>query len=221
MKNAKKRFFVPSSDNVFGAIRFARVMIDSGCSTLLLPYPGRDILQSLAGNEYLWRVGKSSGVGPVYTVVLMIKHYEHDSVGNIKLAGLPVMPLPFYRIHLKPAEASEVLAMNKLQGQSLTMTQEYAAANYPGANKPRHHVLLGQTVLDHYISVQHRNAFVMCTTMPSNNDMMRVHQLVNNLAKPPGFDMYEDDDHDGDVDWDYEDYFDPWNEDELMDEIVG
>ena len=220
MRNAKKRFFVPSSDNTFGAICFTRALVDSGRSTVLLPCPGRAILESLARDECLWRVGSSSGVGLVDSVVLMIKHCENDLVGGVKLAGLDVMPLPHCRIHLNSAQAAEVIAMGKSQGASLTKIQPFAAADCPN-NKPRHHVLLGQTVLDRFISVQHRNAFVMCTDMPSAQDMMEIHQLLNTLEKPPGFDLCEDDDHDGDFDWDREEFCDPWSEDELMDEIDG
>ena len=66
------------------------------------------------------------------------------------------------------------------------------------------------------IAVQHRNAFVICSELPSAQDMTRVHQVLNDLDKPEGFDDLEDDDHDADAD--FEDHFDPWEEEELMDE---
>jgi hypothetical protein len=214
LRNSKKRFFVPSSMNSFGGISYPNVMIDNGCSSLLLPYPGMEALQAFSSNDFIWKIGSSGGTGPVNSVVLLIKHYENPSVGFINLAGSNVMPLPYLRIHLNTQTAQEVIDSNRVTNDNLTKLQEYVAMNYPP--KTRHHVLLGQMVLDEMISVQHRSAFVLCSELPSAQDMARVHQVLNNLEKPEHFDELEDDDHDGDAD--FEENFDPWEEEELMDE---
>ena len=62
---------------------------------------------------------------------------------------------------------------------------------------------------------------MICDEMPLDQDMMQIARLLNNLKKPVGFNLYKDDNHDGDFDWDYENFFDPWNKDKLMDEIDG
>lgn len=215
MKNAKKRFFVPSSENSFGGIPYSNVMIDNGCSSLLLPFPGVDVLQAFAGGDYVWKIRSSGGTGAVNCVVLLIKHFENPSIGDIKLAGKHVCSLPFLRIHLNTTTAGQVIEMGKLTGGNLKKIQAFVAMNYPP--KPRHHVLLGQMVLDDFISVQHRNSFVICSELPTRQAMMDVHQLLNDIEKPDGFDDLEDDDHDGDGD--FEEFYDPWEEEELMDEV--
>lgn len=190
-------------------------MIDNGCSSLLLPYPGMDALQDFSSNDFIWKIGSSCGTGHVNSVTLMIKHYENP-VGWINLAGSDVMPLPFLRIHLSTDDAQEVIDSNRFNDDNLTKLQEYVAMKYPP--KPRHHVLLGQMVLDKMISVQHNNAFIICSQLPSAKDMASVHQVLNVLEKPEHFDEWEDDDHDGDAD--FEENFDPWEEEVLMDEYA-
>ena len=70
--------------------------------------------------------------------------------------------------------------------------------------------------LDKMISVQHNKAFIICSQLPSAKDMASVHQVLNVLEKLEHFDEWEDDDHDGDAD--FEENFDPWDEEVLMDE---
>ncbi|CAB9508289.1 expressed unknown protein [Seminavis robusta] len=96
---------------------------------------------------------------------------------------------------------------------SLNQLRDFAGKGY---NKTRRHVLLGQALLNSMVSIQGQAAFVICTRLPVVSEMNRVHQFLGTLEKPEGFDDLEDDDHDADVD--FEDYFDPFNEDELMDE---
>jgi len=215
MRNHKKRFFIPSLMNSFGGIPYRNVMIDNGCSTLLLPYPGMEALQAFSSKDFIWKIGSSGGTtGPVNSVVLLIKHYENPSVGFINLAGSNVMALPYLRIHLNTETAREIINSNRVTNDNLTKLRDYVAMNYPP--KIRQHFLLGQMVLDELISEQHRNAFVICSELPSAQDMARVHQVLNDLDKPEGFDDLEDDDHDGDAD--FEENFDPWEEEELVDE---
>ena len=71
-------------------------------------------------------------------------------------------------------------------------------------------------VLNDFISVQHRSSFVICSELPTRQDMSDVHELLNDIEKPDGFDDLGDDDHDGDGD--FEEINDPWKEEELMDE---
>ena len=214
MRNAKKRFFVPSSENSFGGIPYPYVMIDNGCSSLLLPFPGVDVLRAFIGPEYNWKISSSGGNGAVNSVILLIKHFEDTSIGDIKLAGKRVCSLPFLRIHLNTTTAGQVIGMGKLRGGNLTRIQAFVAMNSPP--KPRRHVLLGQMVLNDFISVQHRSSFVICSELPTRQDMSDVHELLNDIEKPDGFDDLEDDDHDGDGD--FEEINDPWEEEELMDE---
>lgn len=162
---------------------------------MLLPFPGEDALLPFASDDYIWKIGGSRGMGPVNSVTL--------TIGTMRLANKPVMELPGLRFHLSTASAGTVLNMGRVQTQmSLSRLQNFLQQNRP--SRERHHVLLGQTLLDTVVSVQSGAAFVIAQGghIPTAADITRVHQVLAGIEKPEGFDDLEDEDHDGDeADW--------------------
>jgi hypothetical protein len=216
-KNTKKRFFIPSSMNSFAGIPYPYVMIDNGCSSMLLPFPGEEALREFADDNHIWRVGGSRGTGAVNSVTLTITNSLHPTIGTMHLANNPVMELPGLRFHLSTASAQIVLNMGRVQNRTHAQKlQDFANQNH--SSNERHHVLLGQTLLDTVVSVQARDAFVIAQAdhVPTADEIRRVRQVLATIENPEWFDDLEDEDHDGDeADW--EDCS-PWNTGEFIDE---
>jgi len=55
-KNRRNRFFIPTQDSSFGGLVVGPVMFDSGCNTLLLPFPSVEQLESLFGPAFTWSI---------------------------------------------------------------------------------------------------------------------------------------------------------------------
>jgi len=65
---------IPSEDNFFDGIKYPKVMIDSGCASLSLPYPSQILFKDFYEKykNYIWTIGKSSGVGLHHKIHLAI-----------------------------------------------------------------------------------------------------------------------------------------------------
>lgn len=108
-KNNKKRFFIPSSMNEFAGIHYPHMMIDNGCSSMLLPFPGEEALCEFADDNHIWRIGGFRGTGLVKSITLTIKNSLGPTIGTLCLAINPVMELPGLQFHLTAASAEIVL----------------------------------------------------------------------------------------------------------------
>lgn len=232
--NKKSRLFIPSKENKFGGIAYDNVMVDSGCSSVLLPFPIDDPGASLAGvanDRYDWTVTRSKGTGAVHSPVLKIKSKIGQEF-DLKLAGKdqPIR-LPFLRFHLGKQAAGLLLDSfgGMLQQKCKEDLRSFVRGLGDDADVPeRRHVLLGLSYIRKVCSVQTADIVLFL-------DGNRWHLLAaglpgifaqksteaRELAEAfEGFDDLEDEDHDGDAD--EEDVRRSWDPDdeECTDELV-
>ena len=65
MKNQHHRYFVPGKNNYFEDIQYSYVMFDSGCNTLLLPFPHNISFEAFEKKfqDYKWQIRLARGIG--------------------------------------------------------------------------------------------------------------------------------------------------------------
>lgn len=101
-KNRKQTYLLTSNDNFFAGIRIPWVMVDTGCSSLLLPLADGD-LNSLVSNfsppAHSWRIGGSVGVGVLNSLTLILRHTTPDTDFKIRLRDNELKS-PYLRFHL-------------------------------------------------------------------------------------------------------------------------
>jgi hypothetical protein len=115
VKNARMRFFIPSTDNGFGGIKNSFVMIDSGCNSMLLPFPSNaDDLRLFEDDIFTWQIFCSEGKEAVHSPTLVISRIDGLPVGNVVLAGRQVIELPLLRFHLGSMSAQAMVAHERL-----------------------------------------------------------------------------------------------------------
>ncbi|CAB9524316.1 expressed unknown protein [Seminavis robusta] len=197
VKNARMRFFIPSTDNSFGGIKYTFVMIDSGCDSMLLPFPSNaDDLRVFEEDIFTWQIFCSGG-----TPTLVISRIDGLSLGSVVLAGRQVIELPFLRFHLGSVSAQAMVAHERLDEDESAKLDSFLLQLGPNHILPeRQHVLIGQTVLSKTYSLQAgKMLFIMRKGyLPVRDDLVAAWNVVKNLEKPVGFDDLVDDDHDGD-----------------------
>ena len=89
-RNRRNRSFVPDTNNSIGGISFDHVMMDSGCSSILLPFPpDPTVLEAFSGEQYRWQISFSRSTGAVGSLVLKIQPHAQEIGGtfSIVLAG--------------------------------------------------------------------------------------------------------------------------------------
>ncbi|KAG7357822.1 hypothetical protein IV203_014409 [Nitzschia inconspicua] len=115
LKNARARFFIPSTDNYFCGLKYDYVMIDSGCNSVLLPFPSSiDELTQFHDEIFSWQVFCSQGTGAIHSPTLVISRIDGLAVGSVLLAGRKVIELPFLRFHLGSQSAQTLVSLERL-----------------------------------------------------------------------------------------------------------
>lgn len=213
MRNAKMRYFVPSTANYFAGEKYEYVMVDNGCNSFLLPY--RTALAArFTGDQYRWVVSSSKGTGALKSPTLIIMHHTNAEavLGTMQLAGNEILPLKKLRFHLGSESARALVNHQKLSSYHKGKLREFLGRLGDSVVSPeREHALLGQYYLQQVISVQVANMFMMCDgVFPTAQDFETVRDLVEPMREQfPGFDELEDEDHDGDDEEEHEfDYID-------------
>eukprot|EP01127_Copromyxa_protea_P006305 TRINITY_DN1610_c0_g1_i1.p1 TRINITY_DN1610_c0_g1~~TRINITY_DN1610_c0_g1_i1.p1 ORF type:complete len:208 (+),score=10.22 TRINITY_DN1610_c0_g1_i1:38-661(+) len=110
IRNKKHRYFVPYQNCSFGGVIVPKVMIDSGCNTLLLPLERGQIgllAELFPFDSHTWRIGLSNGVGGKSAVL----HIEAASISVcLSPTALPIS-VNALRFHLHPEDFGELLAL--------------------------------------------------------------------------------------------------------------
>ena len=230
-RNRKHHFFVPSTNNIFAGIPFSYVMVDSGCNSLLLPFPQAEQddgtfeidmgpLEPFLGNEFKWSISGSSGTGAVGSKTLRIEN-RNDSVpvGWMQLAFSRQVQLDYLRFHLGSGAAKALKNHGKLLRDDKRALRDFLTALGGRISKERKHALLGQYYLDQVCCIQSGSVMFMVDRNISNPINItqvanQCDEFANRLVRDfDGFDDLEDEDHDGDdedrrLSWDPTDYID-------------
>lgn len=229
-RNRKRRFFVPSTNNCFAGIPCSFVMVDSGCNSLLLPFPQAEqddctfeidvgLLEPFLGNEFKWSISGSSSVG---SITLRIENRnESVPVGWMQLAFSRQVQLDYLRFHLGSGAANALKNHGKLLPDHKRALRDFLTDLGGRVSKERKHALLGQYYLDQVCCIQRGSVMFMVDRNISNPiNIDHIANQCDEFARPlvgnyDGFDDLEDEDHDGD---DNEDRRLPWDPTDYIDE---
>lgn len=202
--NNRSRLFVPGMDNIFAGIFYPYVMVDSGCNSLLLPFPEDvTVLDPFEGTRYDWTVSLSRGTGAVRSPTLTIKSKLLPSIGDMKLSLMSSsVPLLRLRFHMTKQASQLLLGKEKIDDNGKAILRDFIVAVGDGESKVRTHVLLGQLFLASYVSVQSNPVFMICEKSyngPLQEDLNAVWDIVKPMVDAfENFHDLEDEDHDGD-----------------------
>jgi hypothetical protein len=162
--NARKHYACPSTHNDFAGYNVRHLILDSGCSSLLLPITSDADLVSLTnlfrdGTSYEWEIGVGT-TGPMSTCTLTIKSLRQESfVVTLCRTTTPyVVHLPRLRFVVGHQDALTLLQLHNdhtlnLVGvaylQTFVMQVSTIAAAMPGIviGDRRDYALIGQDLL--------------------------------------------------------------------------
>ena len=234
-KNRRRRFFIPSKLNSFGGIEYEHVMVDSGCSSCLFPFPlhvdAPEMRRSFPPARFRWSVSSSVGTGAKHCPVLKIEGRLRANFAIVLNGKSQPVNLSYMRFHLGSNSAAFVCDnfADLLQQSDIDSLRAFTRDNSGDAAVPeRRHVLLGQSYCDHVFSAQVQDIIIFMDAVLWVDHAARLPDLLiscHDAARPlideyPEFHDLVDDDHDGD-DQDEEDVRLSWDtEPEDVDEIM-
>ena len=216
--NHKNRCFIPSTHNYFAGVRVQKVLVDSGCSSILLPIEGSldSLFSRFPSDEYLADIGGSIGVGGGSLVLLISPIISssfpvtlcEDIVGYLNGQRLHIKIL---RFSLCSEDISSILSSQSLRDRFGSVGIQ-RLESFRGVNIPRRtHALLGQSVLKEHSCIKYSTVefYVdpkVYTPISWNRVSVDTKRLLSQLDLPPQFEDWEDDDnlcHDEreDIDW--------------------
>ena len=211
-RNRKHRFFLPSRQNSFGGLIGENVMLDSGCNSLLLPLSGTAAFSELLRlfpsskevGECVWSIHTSKGVAS-QSLTLKISSVSPFQVSLCSNLLCESLQIPFLRFHLCFEDIQHLNDTPELR-ERLRSSCLQNIRNFLGstARTPRRtHGLIGQTILQHYLSVQYDQVYFGVKFGDfSKERILKLNELMfaldNDEELPENFDDLEDDDHDGD-----------------------
>lgn len=219
-QNDRKKFFIPGNNNRFGPLFYDYVMIDSGCTTFLLPFPESipfDEFEKMFLNDF-WMIDYSVGTGALHAPILKIKQDELLEQPPFEIVldkSLAKLTTKYLRFHLSFDATNTLLSSssNKLDPCDLKKMEDFISAvrvlrkEFPKNDligKKRSYVLLGQTFFKKYYMIQAR--FVTFFINPINFDWEKLKPLDQEFGKErknffdenKNFEELEDADHEGD-----------------------
>ncbi|KAG7347344.1 hypothetical protein IV203_016049 [Nitzschia inconspicua] len=114
-RNKRTHYLLPTKDSTFCDVPCEHVMLDSGCNSILIPFPkDRTHLSRFRGEGFVWTISAPSGTGAVHSPVLKIT----NSMDNVGAMSFPTFnfqaEMPFLRFHLG-SEESRWLVQNHPQ----------------------------------------------------------------------------------------------------------
>jgi hypothetical protein len=109
-RNRRGRFYIPCKNNSFGGVHVDNVLFDSGCSSLLLPFPLECGFPAsfMEPARYKWTVSSSRGTGAVHSPVLKISMHIGGGFACTLADKQQPMHLMMLRFHLG-TQASNLL----------------------------------------------------------------------------------------------------------------
>jgi hypothetical protein len=210
-RNRRSHFYILCKQNSFGGVPVDNVLVDSGCSTLLLPFPlsdgfPSDLLTALCH----WTVSSSRGTGPLHSPVLKIKRHLGARF-RCTLAGKEQpQELKLLRFHLGRLACDKILAEYRqmLDQACIDKLIEFLHQIQLGghASPERSYALLGQSYLKHVFYCQRGDVALALsngyTGTSSENIILIMRRYEQKLAPMvrdfAGFMDLEDDDGDED-----------------------
>lgn len=232
-KNHRRRFFIPSKQNSFGGIQYDHIMVDSGCSSCLFPFPlqnlGLGMVERFPSSRFRWGISQSVGTGAAHCPVLKIEGRLRARFDIVLNATPQPVSLSFMRFHLGSRSTTFVRDnfANMLQQSDIDILNAFLN-DHENVVSERRHVLLGQSYCDSVFSAQVQDIIIFMDGTSWVDHASALPDLFiqcHDAARPmideyPEFHDLEDDDHDGD-DQDEKDVRLSWDsEPEQIDELM-
>jgi hypothetical protein len=218
-RNRRGRFYIICNTNEFGGTHVDNVLLDSGCSTLLLPYPLATGFPTsfLETARYQWIVSSSRGTGavhsPVLKILVRIGRRFTCTLADINQPGLTML-----WFQLGSQAANQLLntpnLRRMLDENCATKLNDFMTQLADRSAPERTYALLGQSYFSQVMHCQMDDVAIALSKDFDGNDniteiMGRYHQKLEPLVKAfEGFHDLEDDDGDEDE----EDYRLSWDE---------
>ena len=211
-RNRRGRFYIPCTTNNFGGVHVAHVLIDSGCSSLLLPFPLNSSFPQalLLQARYKWTVSFSRGTGAIHSPVLKITMHLGGGF-PCTLAGKEQPRLPMLRFHVGSDAARQLLDTQNLRSMlddnCIRRLNDFLQQMGDRRHSPeRTYALLGQSYLSEVmycqkgdVAITFSNDFIDDGSESIVDIMGLYHQkLVPLVGAFEGFLDLEDDDGDED-----------------------
>lgn len=181
-------YFLPTQDTTFCGMLCKKVMVDSGCNTVLLPFPTeanrQTFLSQLNEPGYDWVIAWSGGTGAFHCPALKI-FPPGDSVGNMKFGVTGYeKAMPFLRFHLGSNEALWLLGHPmKLSPVDLDSLQKFLQSIGSREVLGRTTAIIGQMLMKHLCVVQMGKVMFMFDPRDEDINVLRVGDACNNATK--------------------------------------
>jgi hypothetical protein len=200
--NRKDRCFIPSTKNYFGGFKVSKVLVDTGCSSILLSLEENELIQltsKFPEPQNYWTIGGSIGVGGGSPVLLITSTSDHE----VKLCQDIIEPAPILIKTLRFSLCSDdinQLVNNRVYHSLLSDASRAKLSAYSTITlNRRHHALLGQSVLKLFSCFKHSDIEFYVDSVLHMDSTLRVffkltRELHSNLSLPNDFNDWEDDD---------------------------
>eukprot|EP01038_Epipyxis_sp_PR26KG_P017471 gene17471-24175_t len=169
--NNRKKFYLPNIENYFGPVKVEKIMIDTGCNSLLLNFKEskqiNDLIdaypsshQSRKMTDFRWRIGKSSDVGGTSPVLIIEMDPSQECI-NVSLMTDEEGEHKFKLFKLRFALCTEDIEFMLNLGDLLKTIFTQDDVNMLNqlvtgdVFKRRTHALLGQDILQRYSCIRH------------------------------------------------------------------
>ena len=232
--NLKNRYFLTSKENFFGGIKVPYCMLDTGCSSYLLPMTKEDLLfvgANYSKKLYDWKIGGTKGVGslssPTLKITNMVDSFLLTFLNDLRPFKIN---LPYLRFHISydlakilaedkvyPITKREVNILNLHIKAIDKISLLFKEPNY-FQKTIRDYALLGQAIFKEFCIIQ-RSPILVVLNKKSQMNFFEQMELFNQIRKitnvnikenfaPEEFE-FEDQDHDFDDDSNInQDFFD-------------
>ena len=220
--NARRHYACPSTHNSFGGYNVRHLILDTGCTTVLLPIPTNDHLQQLLAlfnnDQHTWKVAASRNAGPVSSCTLVITRVDNTwfTATMCQTTTPYTVQLPNLRFSVSYDDAMALRTASNtgiLPLVGIPTLQEYIAtldgirAALPAlqVGTRRDYALIGQDMLQGRYMFQSGDLAMICTSQATAPPQTQRTALLNICIDWIGtefaaqeFDFIDDDDH-GDV----------------------
>ena len=161
IRNLRNRYFLASKQNTFGGFQVSNVLVDSGCSSLLLPLVDNtslnNVMELFRGNEYVWTITRER---TVMTGSLSLRIDREDGARipitlcrDLNL-GQEHPGVPHLRFFLCPEDARVLSQSPILREKNVLGIHEFTPKYLALPNVRRLTNALGQEVLGNFHSAQ-------------------------------------------------------------------
>jgi hypothetical protein len=212
-RNRRGRFYIPCKQNSFGGVHVDNGLVDSGCSSLLLPFPLSDGFPPELSTVELcqWTVSSSRGTGALHSPVLKIKKCWSAGFRCTLADKEQPRELNLLRIHLGRQACERILAeytTTMLDQACIEQLTEFLRQIQLGGHTApeRSYALLGQSYLTHVFYCQKGDVALALSndyTGTSNENILIIMGLHEQKLAPmvQNFEEFQDlEDDDGDED---------------------